>query len=219
LVKDLDTPFYLTGGTTLSRFYFNHRFSDDLDFFVNDLPNYEYEVNKIINCIKSHYNPHNENDWLFAEIYTKTYFSLDNTILKIDFVNDVPDRVGLPVRHSTGVYIDSIENMISNKISALFRFAPKDVADIWVIAKNYNFPWETVFTNSRKKDAGVLPDICSRFIETFPKSKLNEVEWIYDIDPDSFLQDLKTIGRDILEAKPNTLAPLDAPSLTFNLQK
>ena len=28
-----DTEFYLTGGTALSRFLLNHRYSDDLDFF------------------------------------------------------------------------------------------------------------------------------------------------------------------------------------------
>jgi hypothetical protein len=28
-------PFYLTGGTALGRFYLNHRYSEDMDFFVN----------------------------------------------------------------------------------------------------------------------------------------------------------------------------------------
>ncbi|MBI5050865.1 MAG: nucleotidyl transferase AbiEii/AbiGii toxin family protein, partial [Nitrospirae bacterium] len=32
----IDSPFYLTGGTALSRGYYNHRYSDDLDYFVND---------------------------------------------------------------------------------------------------------------------------------------------------------------------------------------
>ena len=33
--KGLGYPLYLTGGTALSRFYLNHRLSDDLDFFAN----------------------------------------------------------------------------------------------------------------------------------------------------------------------------------------
>ena len=37
VLKALHTPFYLTGGTALSRGYYNHRYSDDLDFFVNQL--------------------------------------------------------------------------------------------------------------------------------------------------------------------------------------
>ena len=31
---------YLTGGTALSRFYLHHRYSDDLDFFVNSDPSF-----------------------------------------------------------------------------------------------------------------------------------------------------------------------------------
>ena len=44
IVRDLNLPFYLTGGTALSRFYFNHRYSDDLDFFVNENPNFKVGI-------------------------------------------------------------------------------------------------------------------------------------------------------------------------------
>ena len=37
----IETGFYLSGGTALSRGYLNHRFSDDLDFFVNDDANFQ----------------------------------------------------------------------------------------------------------------------------------------------------------------------------------
>ncbi|MFN7189323.1 MAG: nucleotidyl transferase AbiEii/AbiGii toxin family protein [Cyclobacteriaceae bacterium] len=40
LVGSLPTPFYLTGGTALSRFLLHHRFSDDLDFFVTGQPDF-----------------------------------------------------------------------------------------------------------------------------------------------------------------------------------
>lgn len=30
-----ESRFYLTGGTAISRGFFNHRYSDDLDFFLN----------------------------------------------------------------------------------------------------------------------------------------------------------------------------------------
>lgn len=36
ILNALDTGFYLGGGTAASRGYLQHRFSDDLDFFVND---------------------------------------------------------------------------------------------------------------------------------------------------------------------------------------
>ena len=36
VVNELETGFYLGGGTAASRGYLNHRFSDDLDLFVDD---------------------------------------------------------------------------------------------------------------------------------------------------------------------------------------
>ncbi len=35
VLKPVLGSFYLTGGTALGRFYLNHRFSEDLDFFMN----------------------------------------------------------------------------------------------------------------------------------------------------------------------------------------
>jgi predicted nucleotidyltransferase component of viral defense system len=35
IVRAQNLDFYLTGGTALSRVYLNHRYSDDLDLFVN----------------------------------------------------------------------------------------------------------------------------------------------------------------------------------------
>ena len=35
LIMNIDDTFYLTGGTALGRYYLKHRYSDDLDLFVN----------------------------------------------------------------------------------------------------------------------------------------------------------------------------------------
>ncbi len=47
--------FYLTGGTCLARYYYNHRYSDDLDFFFLgkqfDKSIYESEVYKIVDSL------------------------------------------------------------------------------------------------------------------------------------------------------------------------
>lgn len=51
IVKQSGTPFYLTGGTALSRHYFHHRFSDDLDLFVNSEPDYSRQVAQILNAL------------------------------------------------------------------------------------------------------------------------------------------------------------------------
>lgn len=47
----LNTPFYLTGGTALSRYYLNHRHSDDLDFFTNNNSDFSKWIQSIIESI------------------------------------------------------------------------------------------------------------------------------------------------------------------------
>ena len=44
----IETGFHLTGGTALSRGYLNHRFSDDLDLFVNDDANFQLWADRCI---------------------------------------------------------------------------------------------------------------------------------------------------------------------------
>ena len=40
----LPVDFYLTGDTALSRAYLNHRYSDDMDFFVNGSDNFKSQA-------------------------------------------------------------------------------------------------------------------------------------------------------------------------------
>jgi len=48
VINQVDTEFYLSGGTAASRGYLNHRFSDDLDYFVNDDSYFGLWVERII---------------------------------------------------------------------------------------------------------------------------------------------------------------------------
>jgi len=51
----LGLPFYLTGETALGRFYLNHRFSDDLDFFTNASPHYKSHIAELNKKIKGQF--------------------------------------------------------------------------------------------------------------------------------------------------------------------
>lgn len=50
-INKADTDFYLTGGTAASRGYLNHRFSDDLDYFVNDDNRFGLWVERVIQAL------------------------------------------------------------------------------------------------------------------------------------------------------------------------
>ena len=50
-IGKLPVGFYLTGGTALSRAYLHHRYSDDLDFFVNNVTDFKTQVNFIVKAL------------------------------------------------------------------------------------------------------------------------------------------------------------------------
>ncbi|BBO81342.1 hypothetical protein DSCO28_19080 [Desulfosarcina ovata subsp. sediminis] len=118
IVKGLNLNFYLTGGTALGRCYLNHRYSDDLDFFMNDSDNFKAECSTAINALK--------NRWTCdvaatSETFARIFLRKENLTLKVDFVNDVPRHYGkiqgFPIFHR----VDSWRNILSNKLCALSR--------------------------------------------------------------------------------------------------
>ena len=67
--------FYLTGGTALSRFYLDHRYSDDLDFFVHQNQDFLSPIQEIIAKLKVDFV--NERECNFGRIsWKKSYSSI-----------------------------------------------------------------------------------------------------------------------------------------------
>jgi len=72
LLRDELSPFYLTGGTALSRYYLNHRYSEDLDFFCRDKEVFEPSVNRIArSLVRSKFLK--EQDMQISETYARFY--------------------------------------------------------------------------------------------------------------------------------------------------
>lgn len=53
ILKDCGLSFYLTGETAVSRGYLNHRFSDDLDLFVNNDNSFQEHVEKALKTLET----------------------------------------------------------------------------------------------------------------------------------------------------------------------
>jgi tRNA nucleotidyltransferase/poly(A) polymerase len=53
LIRKAETTFYLTGGTVLGRHYLHHRYSDDLDLFVNQAPDFREQVTKTLEVLRA----------------------------------------------------------------------------------------------------------------------------------------------------------------------
>ena len=197
-------PFYLTGGTALGRFYLNHRYSDDLDFFVNANSDFQKHLLLIKNELQKEYKTHISKTIVTDEF--ARFFIEDNEItMKVEFVNDVAYRPGAPLKSKWG-NIDTVTNILANKLTAIVgRDEPKDVFDIVTIATHYSFNWKEIFNHSKEKALVNEIDIEQRLF-AFPISSLSSVDWlIKPVETGIFKQQLQKIADDFLLAKNNSL--------------
>jgi len=209
LVKKLNTPFFLTGGTALSRFYFNHRYSDDLDFFVINDSNY----NKYVRLVLSELSNNSQyvvdlKDVDIGKSFTRIFLTSSNDVdltLQLDFINDIASHFGSIFSHVEFGKIDGWRNILSNKLTALFRSEPKDVVDIWIISKNKSFNWEDILNESKSKEVGVTPEIVFEILKSFPIQYINQIKWVPGVDYDDFELDIELIANDILFGRDNSL--------------
>ena len=210
IVKDLKLPFYLTGGTALSRFYYHHRYSDDLDLFVNNDSKFTIYIRSFFDYLNN--SAANINFQLNAERtnvvenFAQLFIYEDDVELKIEFVNDLAIRFGNLKEDERLGKVDSVRNILSNKISALYRFEIKDYVDIWIIAKNYKFNWREIFAEAKKKEASVDPVEIVNLFKTFPFENLKAIKWALAVDFNQIKNEFDFIARDILNGSDNSLA-------------
>ena len=196
LLNNNNSDFYLTGGTALSRGYLNHRYSDDLDFFVNQNNNFvkiSEEILNILSSLKTEIN-----------IRSETFYSFTvEEILKIDLVNDSGKHFGklnnLPLFYQT----DNIENILANKLTAIIgRDEPKDIVDIWAISKNQKVGWREIFTASNSKAVGIFPPNVAQKMAEFPITLLDEIKWTEGVRPNenNFKKDIDELISEMLKS-------------------
>lgn len=197
LVASLKTNFYLTGGTALSRAHLHHRYSDDLDFFVNQDANFSNQAEQILKTLQAKFN-------LEVSLRSKDYYSLMvEKILKVELVNDVAFHDNGFISTEYYPQVDNLNNILSNKLSALMgRDEPKDVVDIWAIAKDRTIDWKHIFTSVNSKAVGIFPPDIARRLTDFDPSLLKLIKWI-DNTPSGpqFRADIESITSDMLVLK------------------
>jgi hypothetical protein len=204
IVSQLPVEFYLTGGTALGRAFLNHRYSDDLDFFVNGIPDFKQQVNAVLNRLKV--SGFKLETSVADEAFARVFIFEGECTLKVDFVNDVPFRSGKPSETSIFKRTDTILNILSNKVTALGRYSPKDVVDIVFICGKIPFIWENIFNDASEKDIWVNPVNAAEILEQFPTEKLQEIAWINQIPSTKwFRARLIQIISDILDGGENKL--------------
>jgi len=203
IVQRQEVDFYLTGGTALSRRYLNHRYSDDLDLFINQSPDFKKQAQLVVTAIRQ------QNIKIEIGTASESFFRI--TVLKdpiqliIDFVNDLEIHFGGFETADFFPKIDSWRNILSNKLCAVSRLEPKDIADILFIAKNYSFEWPEIIEEAKSKDLWVNPLDVSRIIKEFPVDLFDTIKWIVPADQKVLDKERLQMHDDIFYGRSNSL--------------
>jgi predicted nucleotidyltransferase component of viral defense system len=194
LVFKNERIFYLTGGTCLNRFYKEKRYSDDLDFFTNDNQDFYRAIRGIRILFKKYFR-------VKEEVTSKDFIRLRiDDLLQVDFVNDRVVRYKEPIYLDNGYIIDNIENILSNKITAVIsRDNAKDVFDIYLIDKFYKINWIEILKISQKKTVFDNNELIIR-LKTFPISLLNNISLVDEKFLDNFEDEFKITVEKIEKA-------------------
>lgn len=148
--------FYLVGGTALSLFYFDHRESEDLDFFTKSFS--PERVVQVVDFLKKQLSTAielkadnlSEKNQIKVMVYNVT---MESRVLKIDFVEDVLPLIH-PLQRKNGINVLSVEDIYLKKIYAVGGFATgldetghvkfeggrqkaKDLFDLYFLSKEF----------------------------------------------------------------------------------
>jgi len=146
--------FYLTGGTALSAFFLEHRRSNDLDFFT--------DVEELVMPFAQRLEESLKKEALKVErlrgfrSFMELSVSSENDSTVIHFALDSPFRFEQPsdIKEIPGVKIDSLIDMATNKLLALFgRAELRDFLDIYFLVRDH-YTKDELIEKSARKDPG-----------------------------------------------------------------
>lgn len=151
----LKDAFFLTGGTALSAFYLQHRYSEDLDFFT-EVPMAVEGVWPILETIQKKASLSFEARRTFNTFTEVIATKTKEEMVILHFAQDSPYRLKPTIFDGDlGIYIDNLLDISCNKFSALFdRHEMKDFVDLYFIDKE-KMKFEEVYAFARKKHLGL----------------------------------------------------------------
>jgi len=191
LLRQIETGFYLSGGTAASRGYLQHRFSDDLDLFVNDDRRFGLWADRVVTALASRAG------WtvevvLREERFVRITLETPGVPLKLELIDDVPSHVGAVTDHPILARLDSAENILANKLTALVdRGEPKDLADVW----GFCCALEDALVGAQSKAAGLFAPDVARCLLQATADDWRLVRWIDAPGAERFVADLCALGE------------------------
>jgi len=149
--KQITKNFYLTGGTALAEFYYQHRYSEDIDLFTE-----KSEVDpKLPEAFIKKFAPKlGIANWQRSQMLGLFSFLLvykNGSKLKVDF-NYYPFLRIEKGSKFKDLQIDSIHDIAANKVHTLFmKPRARDYVDLFFIFKNTNFILKQLIIDAKTK--------------------------------------------------------------------
>jgi hypothetical protein len=166
-VPVLRKNFYFTGGTALSKFYLQHRFSEDLDFFserefdVKEITPFLFKAKKILRFQKIDYQQ-SFNRNIFHLLFSK------KRLLKVEFTYFPFPQVEKPMEKQ-GLFVDSLKDIAVNKVFTINQNPRgRDFFDLYWILRKTNWSVFELLRQARIKfDWRIDPIQCgSQFLKS-----------------------------------------------------
>ncbi|EDP74662.1 nucleotidyl transferase AbiEii/AbiGii toxin family protein [Hydrogenivirga sp. 128-5-R1-1] len=188
----LGEAIYLTGGTALARFYYNHRISEDLDFFTRETDLRDV-FPSVVSLLKEagfeieivHQSPS------FARLFANGY--------KLELATEF-NHHGELIKTEHGIYVNNLEDIGANKITAWEdRAELRDVVDLYYITKDV--PLQRLFEIADRKR---VPVAYEKFLAINTQGIQGEVSLIGEIPEEelrAFVNKLVKAVNDNLKKK------------------
>lgn len=203
ILKLIDSEkLYLTGGTCLSRFYYQHRYSEDLDFFYNahKFPKEDFTplFDEIVQKVRTHFpvDVHRNYD-TFKRFFVKS----GKEILKVEFILEHLPAVGEFKKYQTFL-LDSKINVGANKITTVYgRKKARDFFDLLFLLEEYSLT-ELIKLSEQKIVPLDYENILLALNVPFDKE---EVIMLKEVDSEVFLNFIKELQEKLIDHAKNVL--------------
>lgn len=163
---NLSKSFYFSGGTALSYYYLQHRFSEDLDFFNQE----EFNPQGVTISIKNLQKKLGFKTFDYQSSFNRNLYFLrfaNDYILKLEFTY-YPFQPIEKLQVMDGLLVDSVIDIATNKLFTIAQQPRgRDYFDLYSIIQKYDFEIEDLRMKAKLKfDWHIDPlQLASRFFE------------------------------------------------------
>ena len=146
-------PFFLTGGTALSAFYLQHRYSEDLDLFTLDATAFDRAALYVADtAAKVHANAVSLQT---APLFHRYRISRGADAVIVDLVKEVVPQVAEKKNSFDGIVVDTLADITANKVcTVVSRIEIKDYIDLYFLERA-GYRLEDYIGFAQQKDGGV----------------------------------------------------------------